>query len=59
MNVLRSLPGSGTVIWGARTLAGANADASEWKYVPVRRLALFIESVNRSGHALGSFRAER
>ena len=44
VNVLRSLPGSGTVIWGARTLAGANADASEWKYVPVRRLALFIEN---------------
>jgi uncharacterized protein len=43
VNVLRSLPGSGTVIWGGRTLAGADADASEWKYVNVRRLALFIE----------------
>jgi phage tail sheath protein FI len=43
VNVLRSLPGSGTLIWGARTLAGADAGASEWKYVNVRRLALFIE----------------
>jgi uncharacterized protein len=43
VNVLRSFPGSGTVIWGARTLNGADAEASEWKYVPVRRLALFIE----------------
>ena len=30
-------------MWGARTLAGANALASEWKYAPVRRLALFLE----------------
>jgi phage tail sheath protein FI len=43
VNVLRSLPGSGTVIWGARTLAGADANASGWKYVNVRRLALFVE----------------
>jgi uncharacterized protein len=43
VNVLRSFAGPGTVIWGARTLAGADAEASEWKYVPVRRLALFIE----------------
>jgi len=33
----------GTVCWGARTLMGADALASEWKYIPVRRLALFIE----------------
>jgi hypothetical protein len=33
----------GSVIWGSRTLAGADALASEWKYVPVRRLALFLE----------------
>lgn len=43
VNVLRSLPGSGDVVWGARTLAGADQQASEWKYVPVRRTALFIE----------------
>jgi hypothetical protein len=31
------------VIWGARTLAGADHLASQWKYLPVRRTALFIE----------------
>jgi phage tail sheath protein FI len=29
--------------WGSRTLDGADAFASEWKYIPVRRTALFIE----------------
>jgi uncharacterized protein len=43
VNCLRNLPGIGLVSWGARTLAGADALASEWKYIPVRRLALFIE----------------
>jgi len=43
VNVIRSLPVIGNVIWGARTLRGADRLASEWKYVPVRRLALFLE----------------
>jgi len=43
LNCLRSFPVTGHVLWGARTLAGADALASEWKYVPVRRLALFLE----------------
>jgi phage tail sheath protein FI len=43
INGLRMLPGIGTVVWGARTLHGQDDRASEWKYVPVRRLALFIE----------------
>jgi len=43
INCLRSFPAYGHLVWGARTLAGADALASEWKYVPVRRLALFIE----------------
>ena len=43
INTLRSLPQIGNVAWGARTLAGSNQDASEWKYVPVRRLALYLE----------------
>ena len=37
------VPVYGTVIWGARTLHGNNERGSEWKYVPVRRTALFIE----------------
>ncbi|MCA8884261.1 MAG: phage tail sheath family protein [Rhodobacteraceae bacterium] len=40
VNVLRSFAGKGTLVWGARTLAGND---SEWKYVPVRRFANFVE----------------
>lgn len=43
VNALRTFPVVGHVVWGARTLEGADVLASEWKYVPVRRLALFIE----------------
>ncbi len=43
VNVLRIFPNTGPVAWGARTLRGANSLASEWKYVPVRRTALFLE----------------
>jgi Bacteriophage tail sheath protein len=42
-NCLRTFPIIGSVVWGARTLRGADRLASEWKYVPVRRTALFIE----------------
>jgi phage tail sheath protein FI len=40
INCLRMFPDVGSVVWGARTLA---ADESEWKYLPIRRLALYIE----------------
>jgi phage tail sheath protein FI len=43
VNCLRSFPAAGCVVWGARTLDGSNRFASEWKYLPVRRLALFLE----------------
>jgi phage tail sheath protein FI len=43
LNCLRSKPIYGTIVWGARTLDGADAAASQWKYLPVRRLALMIE----------------
>ena len=43
INCLRRFPVHGNVSWGARTLVGADAQASEWKYIPVRRTALFIE----------------
>ncbi len=42
INTLRIFP-NGIVSWGSRTLAGDDDFASEWKYVPVRRTALFIE----------------
>jgi hypothetical protein len=43
VNCLRAMPAAGPVVWGARTLQGDDRLASEWKYVPVRRLALYIE----------------
>jgi hypothetical protein len=43
VNCLRSFPVIGRVIWGSRTLRGADILADEYKYIPVRRLALFIE----------------
>jgi phage tail sheath protein FI len=43
VNCLRSFPLIGMVSWGARTLRGADQLADEYKYIPVRRTALFIE----------------
>ncbi|MBX9403079.1 phage tail sheath subtilisin-like domain-containing protein [Lysobacter sp. BMK333-48F3] len=43
INCLRAMPVSGRVVWGARTLRGADQLADEYKYTPVRRTALFIE----------------
>lgn len=43
INCLRAFPAAGKVVWGARTLRGADQLADENKYIPVRRTALFIE----------------
>jgi phage tail sheath protein FI len=43
INSLRNIPATGTVAWGARTLKGSDVLASDWKYIPVRRLAYYIE----------------
>jgi phage tail sheath protein FI len=43
INSLRNFPTTGTVVWGARTLKGTDVLASDWKYIPVRRLAYYIE----------------
>lgn len=43
VNCLRSFAGSGTVVFGARTLVAANLAFEQWRYVPVRRMALFLE----------------
>jgi phage tail sheath protein FI len=43
INCLRTLPAIGNVVWGARTIKGDDRLSSEWKYIPVRRLALYIE----------------
>ena len=50
VNCLRVRPG-GFVNWGARTFAGADGISTDWKYIPVRRLALFMaESLYRGTH---------
>jgi phage tail sheath protein FI len=43
INCLRTFATAGQVVWGARTLAGADQLEDDYKYVPVRRLALYIE----------------
>jgi phage tail sheath protein FI len=48
INCLRRFPATGCLIWGARTLRGADQLADEYKYISVRRLALYIEeSIDR------------
>jgi uncharacterized protein len=51
VNALRAFPGRGLVVWGARTLASGDRAASEWKYIPVRRLSLFLEASIEDGTA--------
>ncbi|MEX0769184.1 MAG: phage tail sheath C-terminal domain-containing protein [Balneolaceae bacterium] len=40
INAIRSFTGKGTLVWGARTLAGND---NEWRYIPVRRLYIYVE----------------
>lgn len=43
INCMRAFPAAGRVVWGARTLRGNDQLADEYKYIPVRRTALYIE----------------
>ncbi len=43
VNCLRTFPIIGNIAWGARTMRGADLLADEYKYIPVRRTALYIE----------------
>jgi phage tail sheath protein FI len=44
IDCLRTFPGVGTVVFGARTLVYTNPSLkTQWGYVPVRRMALFLE----------------
>lgn len=43
LNCIRTAPVGGHVVWGARTARGSDRLASEWKYLPVRRTALFLK----------------
>jgi phage tail sheath protein FI len=44
INCLRNFRAYGDVIWGARTLRGSDQVGSQWKYIPIRRLALYLET---------------
>ncbi len=52
INAIRAFPGKGTLIWGARTLAGND---NEWRYIPVRRLFIMIEESARKATAFAVF----
>src|SRR5262249_53724081 len=54
VNAIRSFDDH-AVVWGSRTLAGGAESASEWKYVPVRRFALFLEESVHRGVAWAAF----
>ena len=43
VNCFRNSPGAGITVWGARTRNGDDRLADQWKYLPVRRMALFLE----------------
>ena len=52
VNVIRSFPGKGSLVWGARTLAGND---NEWRYVPVRRLFNTVEASIKKATAFAVF----
>ncbi len=52
INAIRSFAGRGTLVWGARTLAGND---NEWRYVPVRRLFIMVEESARKASAFAVF----
>jgi uncharacterized protein len=52
INAIRAFTGRGTLVWGARTLAGND---NEWRYVPVRRLFIMIEESAQKATAFAVF----
>ncbi|MEK8048743.1 phage tail sheath C-terminal domain-containing protein [Ideonella sp. DXS22W] len=52
INAIRAFTGKGTLVWGARTLAGND---NEWRYVSVRRLFIMIEESARKATAFAVF----
>jgi phage tail sheath protein FI len=44
VNCIRTFSAYGTVVWGARTTGGNDEAGSQWKYIPIRRFALFLET---------------
>ncbi|MGB1017168.1 MAG: phage tail sheath family protein, partial [Nannocystaceae bacterium] len=52
INAIRAFAGKGTLVWGARTLAGND---NEWRYVPVRRLFITVEESVQKASAFAVF----
>lgn len=52
INAIRAFSGKGTLVWGARTLAGND---NEWRYISVRRLFIMIEESARKSTAFAVF----
>jgi hypothetical protein len=52
INALRAFTGKGTLVWGARTLAGND---NEWRYIPVRRLFNLMEESAQKATAFAVF----
>lgn len=52
INAIRAFTGKGTLVWGARTLAGND---NEWRYIPVRRLFILIEESIQKSTAFAVF----
>ncbi|MET4696905.1 phage tail sheath family protein [Endozoicomonas lisbonensis] len=52
VNAIRAFTGKGTLVWGARTLAGND---NEWRYVPVRRLFNMVEESVQKATAFAVF----
>jgi len=53
INALRVIPGAGRVVWGSRTMV----PGSEWRYVPVRRTAIFLRTSIYNGIQWAVFEA--
>jgi phage tail sheath protein FI len=54
INAIRAFTGKGTLVWGARTLAGND---NEWRYISVRRLFNMIEESSKKATAFAVFEA--
>ncbi len=48
INAIRTFTGKGTLVWGARTLAGND---NEWRYISVRRFFLMVEESTKKASA--------
>ncbi|MEB3265918.1 MAG: phage tail sheath C-terminal domain-containing protein [Cyanobacteriota bacterium] len=54
LNAIRSFSGKGTIVWGARTLAGND---NQWRYISVRRLFISVEESIKKATSFAVFEA--